>query len=59
MLAKHKISAPGLPGTSAKEMAVIFKLASQLKPEVSYCDLQIGYSRYTPFAGTNDISSEQ
>jgi nuclear RNA export factor len=33
-LRKHNIAAPGAPGATAREAAVIFKLASQLKPEV-------------------------
>jgi nuclear RNA export factor len=30
----NKMVPPGAPGSSAKETAVIFKLAGQLKPEV-------------------------
>lgn len=35
VLKKNNIIPPGVPGSSPREMAVIFKLASQLKPEVS------------------------
>lgn len=33
-IAKNKLCPPGSPGSSAKEAAVIFKIAGQLKPEV-------------------------
>jgi nuclear RNA export factor len=39
-IAKHRLTPPGAPDSSAKEAAVIFKLAGQLKPEVSIrCDI--------------------
>lgn len=34
VLKKNNITPPGVPGSSPREMAVIFKLASQLKPAV-------------------------
>jgi nuclear RNA export factor len=34
-LQKHNLLPPGAPGSSPREAAVIFKLASHLKPEVS------------------------
>jgi hypothetical protein len=33
-LRKHNIASPGAPGSSGKEAQVIFKLASQLEPQV-------------------------
>lgn len=33
-LAKNRLLPPGAPGSSAREAAVIFKIAGQLKPEV-------------------------
>jgi nuclear RNA export factor len=35
-LRKHNLLPPGAPGSSPREAAVIFKLASHLKPEVGY-----------------------
>lgn len=40
-VAKHRLTPPGAPGSSAREAAVIFKLAGQLKPEV--CFVTSGY----------------
>ena len=34
LLKKNNMKPPGTPGSSSREMAVIMKLASQLKPEV-------------------------
>ena len=36
LLRKNNLAPPGAPGASAREAAVIFKLASQLKPEVRF-----------------------
>ena len=35
-LRKHNLLPPGAPGSSPREAAVIFKLASHLKPEVHH-----------------------
>lgn len=35
-LAKHGLLPPGAPGSTAREASVIFKLASNLKPPVSF-----------------------
>lgn len=36
ILSRASLLPPGVPGASGKEAAVIFKLASQLKPPVRY-----------------------
>lgn len=36
MISKAGLLPPGIPGSTGKEAAVIFKLASQLKPPVCY-----------------------
>jgi nuclear RNA export factor len=35
-LVKHGLLPPGAPGSTAREASVIFKLASNLKPPVSF-----------------------
>src|SRR6266702_81098 len=37
MVSKAGLLPPGIPGSTGKEAAVIFKLASQLKPPVRFC----------------------
>jgi hypothetical protein len=37
MISKAGLLPPGIPGSTGKEAAVIFKLASQLKPPVRFC----------------------
>jgi nuclear RNA export factor len=36
LLRKNNVAAPGAPGSTGREAAVIFKLASQLKPPVCF-----------------------
>lgn len=42
VLKKYKMSPPTVPGASRKEMPVVFKLASQLKPPVSSSQSRTG-----------------
>jgi hypothetical protein len=54
---KHNLSPPGFGGTP-KDAAVIFKLASQLKPEVAmrqWLFLSVTY----PCIGSNAVSCQQ
>ena len=50
---KYNLTPPGSGGT-ARDAAVIFKLASQLTPEVSFFSLF--FSSILNFAGTNTFS---
>lgn len=47
-LQKHNLLPPGVPGSTAREAAVIFKLASHLKPEVCYHLLVVCLLTYAP-----------
>jgi len=53
---KYDLLVPGVPRSSGKETAIMFKLAAQLRPPVSFRH----YSSLSPlcsnFAGTNPIS---
>ncbi|KIP04393.1 hypothetical protein PHLGIDRAFT_31380 [Phlebiopsis gigantea 11061_1 CR5-6] len=65
-IAKHRLTPPGAPGSSAREAAVIFKIAGQLKPEIqtlslAYNGIRIGavlstLSHYLP--GLANLSLE-
>ena len=55
---KYNLSPPGTGGGGARDAAVIFKLASQLKPEV-YMSLLSQNPCLTCSLGTNTVSGEQ
>ncbi len=57
ILKKHNILPPGVPGSSAREMAVILKLASQLKPEVRSCGFLADSCSYTPQIQTISLAN--
>ena len=57
MISKAGLLPPGIPGSTGKEAAVIFKLASQLKPPV-----RLSPSFLVPFSSIQDsyhISCQQ
>ena len=60
MVQKYNLLVPGVPGSSGKETAIMFKLAAQLRPPVSFRRCS---SPLAPFVqrtlGTNIISCEQ
>ena len=55
---KHDLSPPGFGGT-AKDAAVIFKLAGQLKPEVFLSTRTIILSVSYSCIGSNTVSCQQ
>lgn len=57
-LQKHHLLPPGAPGSSPREAAVIFKLASHLKPEVSPF-IKTAFQIPMCAPGTNNIFGQQ
>jgi hypothetical protein len=55
---KHDLSPPGFGGT-AKDAAVIFKLAGQLKPEVVFSTRAVLLPVTYSFIGPNTVSCQQ
>jgi len=57
---KYNLLVPGVPGSSGKETAIMFKLAAQLRPPVSF---RCCSSPFRPFrstcAGSNAVSGKQ
>ena len=60
MVQKYNLLVPGVPGSSGKETAIMFKLAAQLRPPVSFrrCSQPL-CPFHSTCAGTNIISCEQ
>jgi hypothetical protein len=57
LVKQHHLTPPGAPGGGAREAAVIFKLASQLKPEVRM--LPFGSKQaLTTITGSNIVTRE-
>lgn len=57
MISKAGLLPPGIPGSTGKEAAVIFKLASQLKPPVRFCHYLVFVFLIHP--GSYHISRQQ
>lgn len=56
-LRKARLLPPGMPGSSVREASVLFKLASQLTPEVR--ELGFYVSRLTRSLGSNHLFGQQ
>ena len=56
---KYNLLVPGVPGSSGKETAIMFKLAAQLRPPVSFKRYSSLFPLCSICAGTNTISRKQ
>lgn len=56
---KYNLLVPGVPGSSGKETAIMFKLAAQLRPPVSFRHYSSLFLLCSIFAGANTISRKQ